>query len=457
VASVTGRAVVHTEEIAAAVDHAVELARRWAEELRAAHPEREYVLEAEKPDVTAALGDVLRAALEDEVVPATEVASKSEIVAWELDRELIKKALVGLKRDELKTIAASHHLDVRGDTEHLASVIARAYGWDEEAIARLVLEHESEPSPERGHVSRLIPLIAPPDVAGLIRRLEYVRGRYVRVAVARWFVFESIRVQGESVNLVGRVRAYQASVDERVEAPQLARSHREDEVRIRIDGKSSIVQVDGASTTIANSVMRALQATTDLKPINAVPLRQPTLEGSAMSFAGESLFLLDVLFNRLPAAGLSEPNLTVARFRLRDAPDETEDNDAARRPRLKAVRFEGDHLLDSVTACRLLAREARPLVDVSLRAAAGQDPTARYPIRMAIERNHVLLITGFGTRKPELSASVHAALRHELIAEIEEGIAKPQQLARLADRITERSRAEQPVEQADMLDAHDTT
>lgn len=446
------RVVVHTEEITAAVDRAAQLAQRWAEEIRRANPEREYVLEADKPDVTAALGDVLRAALEDEVVPATEVASESEIVAWELDRELIKKALIGLKRDELRTIAASHNLDVRGNAEHLASVIARAYAWDEEAIARLVLEHEPEPSPERGHVSRLIPIAAPPDVGDLARRLEYVRGRYVRVAVARWFVFESIRVQGESVDLVGRVRAYQASVDERVEAPQLARSHREDQVRIRINGTSAVVQVDGASATTANSVMRALHATTELTPVNAVPLRQPILEGVAASFAGESLFLLDVLFNRLATAGLSEPNLTVARFRLRDTPDDIEDDDATRRPRLKAVRFEGDHLLDSVTACRLLAREARPLVDVSLRAAADEDPTARYPIRIAIERGHVLLMTGYGTRKPELSASVHAALRHELISEIEQGIAKPQQLARLANRIMERSRAEQPVEHADMFD-----
>lgn len=66
------------------------------------------------------LADELRSALEDEVVPAVETEPSAGIVKWELERELIKKALVGLKLPVLRDIARDRALEAGGGSEDLA-------------------------------------------------------------------------------------------------------------------------------------------------------------------------------------------------------------------------------------------------------------------------------------------------------------------------------------------------
>jgi len=138
-----------------------------------------------------------------------------------------------------------------------------------------------------------------------------------------------------------------------------------------------------------------------------LPMSNQAFEGPLGSFAPISVFMLDFIYNRLAKAHAFEPNLTVAQFAVdrREAGVSAEEGD---RPRLKEVRFEGDYLLDSLAACQTIALEGRALIDLSLRASFGsqEPPPARFPVRLSIERDHVLVLTGFGRSQPELSGDL---------------------------------------------------
>lgn len=454
------RVVLHAEDLDAAVEEALEFARERGEAIRGAHPDRVYTTREDKPDVTAALGEALRAALEDEIVSAVETDEGTGILEWEYEREVIKKALVGLKRVELKNIAREKKLEIQGSTEQLAATIGRAYRWDEEEIARLILSREPEATPERGHMARLVPVADPIDPDFVARRLEYVHHRYVRVGVARWFIFEEISRDNDVVVARGRIRSYQAHVTEEIENPTLGATRSEDQIAIRLEGGARLIQMTARNPTAVRSAMKAIEHATGISALGYVPFRQPALEGAAGTFAGESLFLLDVLDNRISEAGFRSRNLTIARFRLSEADELVSGaalEEAPSRPQLKAVRFEGDHILDSVTACHLLAQEARALVDISFTASlfdatqSTRESLPRFPLRVGLERDHAVVLTGFGTLAPELSVAAHVALRAAVIAEISDGISDTAKIEDLSDRIRERSREEEDVNAADML------
>ncbi len=231
-------------------------------------------------------------------------------------------------------------------------------------IARLVLEHEPEPSAERGHVERLFPLVEAPALADVERRLGYVASRYPR-GCARWFVFDKATVSEEAVTVTGSVRAYNASVDTLSAEPTLSAAPSEAPVELVLRREEALLIARRCTAQIARAAVNALRTATKVRPLGHIPYHVAQLDGSAAALAAPSLFLLDVLADRLRRAGLGPPNLAVARFKLGEMTVEADD-EIVRRPTLRAVRFEGDHLLDSTAACRLLAEEGRALVDVAV-------------------------------------------------------------------------------------------
>lgn len=448
------RAVLHAEELDAAIAELLDYGRERGERLRAlGGGEREPLTPS--PDVSPLLAEELRSALEDEVVPAVETEANSGIVQWELDRELAKKALVGLKLPMLRELARERSLETTGGSEELAARIARAYRWDEEAIARLVLEHEPEPTPERGHVDRLFPLGEVPNLDVVERRLGYVAGRYIRVGVARWFVFEDATITDQSITVTGTVRAYRASVDTLAEEPALAATPSEASAELMVRSDHPFLVARRCSAQVARAAVKALRTAVGVRPVGQIAYGRGPLEGAAARFASESLFTLDVLANRVRQAGFAPPNLTVARFKVGETPVEVDTEDeVVRRPALRAVRFEGEHLLDSAVACKLLAEEGRALVDVAMRidvATEDASTTAAFSARLALEADHALVMTSFGTRRPELSVRVQRALVDAVGTELKDGFADRSRLAQLCERILERARSEVPVTRADLL------
>ena len=145
----------------------------------------------------------------------------------------------------------------------------------------------------------------------------------------------------------------------------------------------------------------------------------------------------------MPASELKDLNLTVARFNMRGSDDPDSGQSAEqKRPELRAVRFEGNHLLDSVEACRLLTVENRPLVEIAFQAFldVDDDSLAQFPVRVSTEADHVTVQTGLGDARPELSLGVHRLVVEAASSGLSTGLSDRERLERIVTKM--KSRAE---------------
>lgn len=449
--------LIPAEEISAEVDELLGYAFERAKAVSRRQPGRAPVrtTRKDKPDISQLLRDELLVILEDEVAPAVEADPNRGILDWELQREVAKKALVGLKLDKLRQLAEQNRLDKRGRVEELAERIARAYRYDDREIAQLILKNEDEPEPERSHVDRIFPLVDPVEADSVLTQLERVNGRYVRVGVARWFVFEALERSGRALTLRGTLQSYKAFVTSEsrpgggVEAAKIGSSPSSTSVEIEVVDEVSGLRIRGASASASRAAANALEIATDCRRLGHLPFGMTSFSGPLGSFADSTVFMLDFIDNRLQAANVSDPNLTVARFEMeRGAGGSRSEHD---RPMLREVRFEGDHLLDSVAACRLIAVEGRALIDLSLKGTLAAMDEGRFPIRLSLDRDHVMVLTGFGAHRPAMSAILQRALVRAVERALDQGVEKPRRLERLATRIDELARSNREVEKATML------
>lgn len=404
-------------------------------------------------DIRSSLHSALRARLEDEIVPIHEITSGG-LDRSEVDREIVKKALVGLKLATLKKIARDKGTRISGNAEDLATRIAREYEWDKGEVARLILANEDEPSIERAHVTRIFPLDETYDVTESRERLSNVIGRYIRIGVARWFLFEQIHEIDNVAEVSGTYKTYQASVDGLEEIAELSAHPHDATVRILL-GESSMLQVTDANTVSSRAAVKAFEAISGTRALGYVPNAEATAKGVPGELHPISELLLDAIHNRIPQEDLQDINLTIARFRVRDAEGDQESTSVTpeQRPELKAVRFEGDHLFDSITACRLLTTERRALVDVAFRISVTNDEgvLGRFPVRISVERDHIVVQTGLGAGKHELSLDVHRKVIERISAAVTEGVQQPERIERLCERMRTRAQAAAAPSVADIL------
>ena len=360
--------VMHDEVLTERIDQLLRLSNQMGHEIQRERRKSgiAYRVDWSPPNINRFIAEDLRIALEDEIVPASvEEDTGTGISDRERNREVIKKALIGLKLATLRDIARDRRLPAGGSIEDVATQIGAAYHWDEEAVARLVLDFVAEPVEVHGHSSHLYGLESTIDLASTRQKLEYVKGRYVRTAIARWFIFENVQFEEEQILVRGNFRSYRVSVGDGGESPTLSANATEASARAVLSGDSSVLEIKTASPVAAQAAMDAFEIALDLKPLGFVP--QPAYETGSLGvteavtgFSRVSLFMLDVLFNRLPAIGYSRPDLTIARFKIPEvgrAGDEGEQLE--NRPALRAVKFDGNHLLDSSPICRLLTDGGR--------------------------------------------------------------------------------------------------
>ncbi|MCU1497836.1 MAG: hypothetical protein JWM47_1789 [Acidimicrobiales bacterium] len=453
--------IIQKEELEAEVVELLALARSEGDRLRRAGTGVRRFSDR-KPDVTDYMYERLRSALEDEMILAVELdgppGAGERIEEREFEHEVIKKALVGLHAEALKKIARRRSLEVGGALEALAVRIAQDYKWNGEDIAQLVLENAPEGAPERGHTVRLFPLAIQPDLPTLRPKLEYVLSRYIRIGVARWFVFRSLEQHEDgSFSLRGALRAYQATLTNETRPSVIGVPGADREVTIVIDG-GDMLRVSGGKFHEALAAVRALELATRITRLGYVPLPgTKSAIKSAPGWAPVSLMMLDLIHTRLFYEGFTNRNLTTARFRMSEESvvaagdehnaDAESDQDegsgvVTRRPSLRAVRFEGDHLLDSITACKLLADEKRALVDIAMTATSPEveGEKATFPIRVSVESDHVMVFTGFGIA-PSVSSVAHKTLTTAIEEELSEGIVDEGALLGLLDRISRRAQS----------------
>ena len=148
--------------------------------------------------------------------------------------------------------------------------------------------------------------------------------------------------------------------------------------------------------------------------------------------------------------GAERINLTVIRFHM--TKDDATSDDT--KPSLKAIRFEGNHLLDSVAACRLIAKDGRPGANVSMRLSyKGDSRTAEvFPMSLSLESDHFTVTTGIGMGGSTLSVDLHEKAVRTVLDEVTLGSSDPEKLERLVRKIHDRAEASADPDSANMLD-----
>lgn len=396
------------------------------------------------PDFTDLLREQLREHFEDEIIPAIPNAKDSGYIEeTELRHELAKKALVGLKLSRLREAgeAVGARLAGANTSEELAARIAKALDWDSEAVAKFVLAHEEEPTDNSGHVSRLYSFANElPGIDEVGATIERVIGRYIRVGVARWYAFEKVDRTEEGIRLYGKFMSYSADVDPVVERASLRAVPKIQDVNSTIVPAEALVEIGKSAANAAKAAVFAASTLLNNPVLNFVPNASTGSDASAGEIHGSAEFLLSVLHDRLPSLGATSINPTIARFRL-DSQKGADDEDS---PTLKAVHFEGNHIFDSVAACKFLVGEGRPLANISFRmrfpvtSAEGLVRFGLFPVKIALASDHIQVTTGLGD-DPAASGLAHQVVKSAVWAQVKEANPSGSKLEQLVDRMKARA------------------
>lgn len=403
----------------------------FAEQVRL--PDRAAEALPELPDLTGLAERNLRRYLEDEVIELEKTGDEDTIRPSEVRRELMMKALVGLKVPTLREVAERRGIASGGRGAALAERVAASYEWDEAEIAQLVLDHTQDPAEtENGPATRIFVLRHAADFEDVRNRLAYAIGRYIRTGIAKWFVFQDYEASDESLQLEGSLRTYQALIDDAGDEAALRAQRAIMPSKLELHGDSRYLQVHGTkAVTGAKAMVSAFATATAQEVLEYVPGTEVNAQVVPGSLHPTTLFLLDVVTHRLRGDLFRRRNPVLARFRLAKGGatpviDVDEEMQPKRRPQLSAVRFEGENLLDSPAACRLMSKDGRPLVDLTLRVQAIDSDTkatlASFPVRIAIETDNVLISTGLGTGDSQRVEEVHRAVVNAVQLQIQDGV-----------------------------------
>lgn len=355
--------------------------------------------------------EALRAHLLDEIVPVVEQQGDLGIRDVEADHEQMKRALAHLKLSVLRDIARQRGVDADGDLDRVTAQVASAMEWNREAIARLILDHtEDTPEVTTGHSTRIFSMRDELDLAEVVERLSYVSGRYIRTGIARWFVFGGAKRIDPVLRVEGAVDAYRAEARESDDSAFLDAVPTSADVALELLSDSNALLVHGATAQDARASLVALKTAAKVQARDYVPRAELGAAVVPRTIHPTSFLMLDLVYSRLRGNLFRERNPILARFRF--ARSDAEDQGAPRKPRLRAVRFDGEHLLDSREACSLLWLEGRPLVDLTVRVRAHDDQgqsMGHFNVRVSIESDHVAVATGYGAAPIESSLIVHRA------------------------------------------------
>jgi len=411
------------------------------------------------PDLSDRAEQALRELLAEESFALIEPEGPSGIGAHELHREVLKKALVALKGPVLRDLVRARGLQPAGRLDELARQVAASCDWDEQAVARLILDHTGEPrETEGGPTTRLFALAAPANLARLEDRLSYVNGRYYRTDIAKWFTFEGYRRAGSVMKVTGRLQSYRAQVNPDDE-DKLTSEREVAQASLEVGDGSRTALVHGAKNqSVARSMMAAFRVATLAEALDYVPNSGANAAVQPRSLHPSTEFLLDVVTYRMRGRLFRRRNPVLARFRYTRpdaAAEQTHtEGSGARKPSLRVVRFEGENLLNSLAACGLMWNEGRPLVDLTVDVAvtaSDDDPTvlSRVPIRIALERDHILVATGLSSNAEAMNEVHRSVVGH--IEQAMAGGVPTDHSRRLAAAIRVRVENPDPEADADLL------
>ncbi|MFT3866784.1 MAG: hypothetical protein QM729_21185 [Solirubrobacterales bacterium] len=348
----------------------------------------------------------------------------------------------------LRKIAEAEELPTLGKREAIATLIARKYKSDRREIAELILKYAVD-DPEHGYTTRLLPLADEPDLPKATERLGGLKGRYMRVGVANWVVFDSIHGQNDLASFSGEVRYYNVATQEEGNDPEITARQRSGPISVRLRRDQTWGEVDTRNLTEVRRIRAALSHATGAEVENILPLKLPPLSGEAAGLDRYTLMVLHLLGN------LRDPHLDFVSFTMANFSAGTDPGAEADplRPRIRQVRLSGQHLLASRDACRLIAA-GRRLVAVEFRAKYKRDLTAKEShfstVQIGVGSDHAAILTSFGGN-PGIAKSLHSDLVGRVRKGLDRGVSDAAELKGIVSQVTARASQEGEAETADIL------
>ncbi len=401
------------------------------------------------PDMVAAAGQELERLLEQEALVALTSEGEADIPVSERNREVAKRALTNLRITELRELAAREGVSPSGTFERVADRLVSKYNADEEAIARLVLESE-EPSPETGILTRLIPLMEEPDIPGVANRFNMFVGRYVKVHIARWFVFIAVDASEATLRVEGLLRYYRVEPKAEYEQYSLAATPKVGDVAMRLREDRRWAEVTVTKGSDARSIAVALRRAGGIRTSAGLEIPAHAPPGPMVQWDVRTVFMLDFLNATLNSPPFRVVNLRLAQF---ETPPTRAGTPDPNRPAVTSVRLQGQHLLSSSQACELIVG-GRGLLGLTMAVRYQPNPSSAYymPLRIELGTDHASVFTGFAEDVPTaVTREVHQTALDQLRLALEGTIQNEAALIALAGQIEARAQQQEPVETADIL------
>jgi hypothetical protein len=392
------------------------------------------------PILTDGLEERLVAALEKELVIVTPLGSDLGIPQDERDREVAKRALIRLRTGALRDVAREAGVPETGTLEHVAERIAAKHHGNEAQIAELVLRHEEE-IPERGHVSRLVKLHEPPDLERAATLLRPLLRNYVRIGVARWFVFTDVALRRDQLRITGTYRYFHVTPKVEYEQYSIAAKPQEAAVQILLRRNVEWIEIQSRVAADTRALSVALQQTAGIRPRDTLPIELAIPTGDIYAFARRTVFMLTLLSVELSDQHIRTMNMKLAHFQQRGNEEPTN----PRKPTVRSVRIGGQHLLSSRQACELITA-GQALLSFNALINANLQPAKPVvcPCRVDLADDHASIFTGFtSTASEEETRHVH----DELVARIRKALEReaiPSPTLALVPQIIERAKGEDP-------------
>ena len=342
-------------------------------------------------------------------------------------KAIAKAALMRLHVDELEAEAAGEGLLNLPTKEAMAGAIAAKYSDELDKVAEIVLRRE-QGNPVYGLITRIIPLLDPPDLDATEAAFAGLRGRYIEGRIAAFFIFGKVERAGKTLIIHGRVRSFTVNPAEAGGLASINAKPFNDDVVIRLRAGTRWAEVNARRASDLTIIRSVLRRTGEINPSAAVPVPDPLLSEPYNQWEPRSLWMLDFMRRDLRDDELALDTVLMAHFlapkSVPPAPDpDGGDADRARKPSLDAVRLLGFQLQDHPEACQRIISGAR-LRDLDIRIRNTFDrrqnlsKTVRF--RLSWEDDHLAVLSGAADGQTD------ADLHRQMVARIRR--AAPRQL-----------------------------
>jgi hypothetical protein len=341
-----------------------------------------------------------------------EIEGDDEIPEGVQRHALAKAAFLRLGVDDLAELAASEGYEDLPSKESMAEVLSEKYSDELDRVAEIVLGRE-QGDPDYGLVTRLVPLVEPPDIEAAQLAFQALRGHYVEHRVALFFAFGNVeRPNPDLLRIVGRIRSFSVNPAEAGGETRLNARPRTAEITITLRRNQAWGEVDARRAGDLNVVRRVLRRSDEVLPADEVARPDAVTRKPYDDWDPRTLWMLDFLRRDLQAENLRLDDTLMANFvSAGEGPGDGSEPPDRRRPNVESVRLRGRQLHEHPEACARIASTAH-LRDMEIRVRKAIDPaqgtSKLVRFRLSWEGDHLAVFSG--ADEHSIDADLHSEI-----------------------------------------------